>query len=170
MSRALALHENLSGELNMKRVVTGHNEQGKSVFVEVAEPDHVVEAPGMTWREIWATFPDTKVPLNPDYKAEHKSRWTSIFPAVGSTRVRIVQFDPDNREADDTEAAIQRMQSELPGMMEHMEPGTAFCSKAPCALNWTMVRLLISRPEMSLCRTGRGMPGTTRVSALSHGY
>ena len=49
----------------MKRVVTGHNEQGKSVFVEVAEPDHVVEAPNMTWREIWATFPDTKVPLNP---------------------------------------------------------------------------------------------------------
>ena len=49
----------------MRRVVTGHNEQGKSVFVEVAEPDHVVEAPGMTWREIWATFPDTKVPLNP---------------------------------------------------------------------------------------------------------
>jgi len=86
----------------MKRVVTGHNEQGKSVFVEVAEPDHVVEAPGMTWRELWATFPDTKVPLNPDYKAEHKSRWTSIFPAVGSTRVRIVQFDPDSREADDT--------------------------------------------------------------------
>ena len=28
----------------MKRVVTGHNERGKSVFVEVAEPDHVVEA------------------------------------------------------------------------------------------------------------------------------
>jgi len=108
----------------MKRVVTGHNEQGKSVFVEVAEPDHVVEAPGMTWREIWATFPDTKVPLNPDYKAEHKSRWTSIFPAVGSTRVRIVQFDPDNAEADFTEAAIQRTQSELPGLMEHMEPGT----------------------------------------------
>ena len=31
----------------MKRVVTGHNEQGKSVFVEVGEPDHVVEAPAM---------------------------------------------------------------------------------------------------------------------------
>ncbi|GIT60878.1 MAG: hypothetical protein Ct9H300mP20_07050 [Gammaproteobacteria bacterium] len=30
----------------MKRVVTGHDENGKAIFVKIGEPEHVVDTPG----------------------------------------------------------------------------------------------------------------------------
>ena len=104
----------------MKRVVTGHN-NGKSVFVEVGEPDHVVRTPGMVWREMWATYPDTKVPLPENYKETMKSQWKSVFPGLGETRVRIVQFDPAKLESMDGSETANTLSAELPGLMEHME-------------------------------------------------
>ncbi|NOX50661.1 MAG: cupin domain-containing protein [Gammaproteobacteria bacterium] len=105
----------------MKRVVTGHNEQGRSVFVEVGEPDHTVRTPGMVWREIWATYKDTAVPLASDYKASMKSRWQSVFPAAGETRIRIVEFDPEALENSWSAETEQVLNAELPGLLEHME-------------------------------------------------
>lgn len=106
----------------MKRVVTGHDANGKSVFVETGETDHVVRAPGVTWHEMWATYPDTKVPLSKDYKSIAQARWQSVFPTVGETRVRIVEFDPDEMEPSFSENTIQQFSEELPGLIEHMEP------------------------------------------------
>lgn len=105
----------------MKRVVTGHNAEGKSVFLETGEPDHIVRAPGIVWHEIWATHKNTKVPLEKDYKAAMKSRWQSVFPALGETRVRIVEFDPEKMAEQSTEETQQKFSAELPGLMEHME-------------------------------------------------
>jgi hypothetical protein len=104
----------------MKRVVTGHKND-KSVFVEIGEPDHVVRAPGMVWREMWATYPDTKVPLPETYKQDMESNWQSVFPAVGETRVRIVQFDPNTLETTDDPETSGVLSNELPGLLEHME-------------------------------------------------
>lgn len=109
----------------MKRVVTGHDQNGKSVFVETGEADHVVTAPGIKWHEIWATYLDTKVPLPDDYKSVMRSRWHSVFPAAGETRVRIVEFDPDKMEPSFSSETVQRFTEELPGLMEHMEPDNA---------------------------------------------
>tara|TARA_R110002072_G_scaffold46082_1_gene127822 strand:- start:1821 stop:1979 length:159 start_codon:yes stop_codon:yes gene_type:complete len=33
----------------MKKVVTGHDANGKSVFLEAGEADHVINAPGIVW-------------------------------------------------------------------------------------------------------------------------
>ena len=105
----------------MKRVVTGHNSAGKSVFLEVGEADHVVKVPGITWREIWATHPDSTVPIKEDYKANLQSRWNSVFPQLGETKVRIVEFNPEQMESEFSEDTAQRLKLELPGLTEHME-------------------------------------------------
>ena len=34
----------------MKRVVTGHDENGKAIFVKIGEPEHVVDTPGVSGR------------------------------------------------------------------------------------------------------------------------
>ena len=81
-----------------------------------------MEAPGIKWHEIWATYPDSKVPLENDYKAAMKSRWQSVFPALGETRVRIVEFDPDQMESSFSEDTVQQLNTELPGLIGHMEP------------------------------------------------
>jgi len=105
----------------MKRVVTGHK-NGKSIIIESSSPDHVVTAPGIIWNELWATYPDTKVPLPEDYKESQRVNWTSVFPALGETRVRIVSFDPAQLDTESDEST-GTMQRELPGLMEHMEAG-----------------------------------------------
>ncbi len=105
----------------MKKVVTGHNSAGKSVFLETGEADRIVKVPGITWHEIWATYPDTTVPLKEDYKAHLQSNWRSVFPQLGETRVRIVEFDPEQMESQFSESTAQRLKQELPGLTEQME-------------------------------------------------
>ena len=105
----------------MKRVVTGHKGNGKSVFLESDEPDHIVRAPGVVWREIWATYPDSQVPLVDDYKSEMRTRWNSVFPDTGETRMRIVEFDPEEMARSSSAETAQQFSEALPGLMEHME-------------------------------------------------
>ena len=106
----------------MKRVVTGHDENGKSVFLESGEPDKVVIAPGIVWREVWATYPDSSVPLNSNYKEGMHAKWQSVYPAKGETRARIVEFDPEKMESTFSAETIATFTKELPGLLEHMEP------------------------------------------------
>lgn len=106
----------------MKKVVTGHDANGKSIVVEAGEADHIVRAPGITWREIWATYPDTEVPLADDYKSVMQARWQSVYPAAGETRVRIVEFEPDEMEPMFSGDTVEQFSKELPGLLEHMEP------------------------------------------------
>ena len=103
----------------MKRIVTGHKD-GKSVIIESGSPDHVITAPGIIWNELWATFTDTQIPLPENYKETQQANWTSVFPTLGETRVRIVSFDPAQLDIESEESAAA-MQRELPGLIEHME-------------------------------------------------
>ena len=48
----------------MKRVVTGHDENGKAIFVKIGEPEHVVDTPGVLWKELWATYPEDTIPVD----------------------------------------------------------------------------------------------------------
>jgi len=115
----------------MKRVVTGHNKDGKSIFVKIAEPEHIVDVPGGRWKELWATFPNCRVPVE-DASVEPTRMYKSIFPFPGETRIRIIEFDSDipkdtheNRTVEDEGDLFQRVQRELPGLLEHMEEGTS---------------------------------------------
>jgi len=79
----------------MKRVVTGHDQAGKSVVFLEGEPTRqssFPNLPGLTLKEIWATEANPQVPVNgEDPTAEMK---TFIAP-LGGTRFRIEQYPPD---------------------------------------------------------------------------
>jgi len=107
----------------MKRVVTGHDKDGKSVFVKVGEPEHVVDMPGMLWKELWATYPECKVPIDPRVEPTRDERW-KVFPGPGATIVRVIEFDP-TQEADPASLNNSaEMEKELPGLHESTEPDT----------------------------------------------
>ena len=47
----------------MKKVITGHDGQGKSVFFKVESETVTVGSPILDWHEIWATHADDKIPV-----------------------------------------------------------------------------------------------------------
>ena len=107
----------------MKRVVTGFDENGKSIFLKIGEPPHTVEFPGKKYIELWSTGADVSVPVK-DPDMEPTKTYSSMFPAFGETRIRIVEFDMDKRVPLDTPEFLEKYRRELPGFLEHMEDGT----------------------------------------------
>jgi mannose-6-phosphate isomerase-like protein (cupin superfamily) len=107
----------------MKRVVTGHDENGKAIFVKIGEPEHVVDTPGVLWKELWATYPDDTIPVDATAEPSLSNKWKSVFPDLGESRVRVVTFDP-SKSTDDIydESVMNQRAKALPGLMEHMEP------------------------------------------------
>ena len=111
----------------MKRIVTGHDKNGKSIFVKVGEPEHVIESPGRVWKELWATYSNAKVPIDASIEPTKTDQWKSIFPVPGETRIRVVEFDPAklaevaNLPENEQQELGDQIGKELPGLMEHME-------------------------------------------------
>jgi mannose-6-phosphate isomerase-like protein (cupin superfamily) len=110
----------------MKRIVTGHDASGKSVFVSVGEPDHRIEVTALGWRELWSTYADDRLPL-PDLSRgrSRDPRWTSVFPRVGETMFRILEYRPEEGVGKSpfwNEAEIDLIRRELPGTLERLEP------------------------------------------------
>jgi mannose-6-phosphate isomerase-like protein (cupin superfamily) len=83
--------------MNVRRVVTGHDEHGKAVIVD----DQVVEP--------------TTVTLTP----------TTFLPPVGGYRFFLFTFPPGENSADlegvDIEAGLRELQEKLPGVLETNE-------------------------------------------------
>lgn len=107
----------------MKRVVTGHNEEGKSVFVKISEPEHVVNIPGMLWKELWATYPGCQVPIDTGVEPTKDEKW-NVFPGPGGTTLRVIDFDPDQDADPASLTHSDIMEKELPGLSESAEPDT----------------------------------------------
>ena len=108
--------------MDVRRVVTGHDSQGKAVFAsdEVVAPVTVALAPGSEFHRLWGadeapTFPgDGSPPAQPAY-----------FPAVGGFRFGLFTIPPAGAaipEGLDIETAFAEMEERLPGMAAHMEP------------------------------------------------
>ena len=109
--------------MGVRRVVTGHNDQGKSIFAsdEVVEPITVDMLPGAEWFTLWGgdeapTFPDDG--SVPDYK--------TYFPPLGGFRFGIFTVQPEVEgsmlpENFDIQAAFAEAEHKLPGMVDHLE-------------------------------------------------
>ena len=109
--------------MNVRRVVTGHTSDGKSVFVSDEEVAPVTAAllPGSEFHRLWGgdsapTFPDDgSAPAQPTY-----------FPPVGGYRFGFFTLPPANQggpSADiDVQAAMAEVEQGLPGLLSHMEP------------------------------------------------
>ena len=111
----------------MKRVVTGHSKDGKSIFLSKGGlPDGIglESLPVIEQIELWATGADPKIPCEP---GEPPQLGKSFFPGLGETRFRFTVFPPAEvilnaiRAGVDPVAVHEEMVQKWPGMGESME-------------------------------------------------
>ena len=108
--------------MHARRVVTGHDADGKAVFVsdEMVAPVTLALLPGSEFHQLWgadetASFPDDgSRPRGPRY-----------FPPVGGFRFGFFTIPPDGGAGAppdlDLGAALAEFEEKLPGMAEHLE-------------------------------------------------
>ena len=109
--------------MQVRRVVTGHDPDGKAVFAgdDQVEPVTLALLPGMEFHRLWgadvtASFPDGgDRPDAPRY-----------FPPSDGFRFAFFSIPPDGGAGAppdlDFEAAVAEFEQKLPGMAEHLEP------------------------------------------------
>ena len=108
--------------MGIRRVVTGHNEAGRAVFVSdtVIEPVTLALVPETEFYRLWGSeqrsrFPDDGAePVAPTY-----------FPGPSGFRFGVFTVAPNTAvftEDLDVGAALVEMEEKLPGMAAHMEP------------------------------------------------
>lgn len=109
--------------MDVRRVVTGHDAEGKAVFVsdEAVVPVTPTLLPGSEFHRLWGT---DEAPRFPDDGS--MPRQEAYFPPVGGVRFGFFTIPPDGGDgvpADlDVAAALAELESVLPGMAGHMEP------------------------------------------------
>jgi len=109
--------------MDVRRVVTGHDADGKAVFVsdERVAPVTTALSPGSEFHQLWGA---DEAPHFPDDGS--RPPHTSYFPAVGGFRFGHFTLPPEGSAelpADlDIGAALAEMDEKLPGMTAYMEP------------------------------------------------
>ena len=108
--------------MKVRRVTTGHNPQGKAVFVSDTGVDGVALSllPGAEFHKLWgADVP----PRFPDAGSQPSA--PSYFPPLGGFRFMMFTVAPISvlqRSKIDPIALRAEMEATLPGLAEHMEP------------------------------------------------
>jgi len=108
--------------MRVRRVVTGHDSNGKAVFAsdELVDPVTVALIPGGEFHLLWGadqppTFPDDGAATpQPTY-----------FPPIGGYRFGLFTVPPASGATPgelDLEAALTEVEDKLPGLIAHMEP------------------------------------------------
>ena len=103
--------------MEIRRVVTGHDDNGHSVFASDEMVAPVTEG-------MWVMWACDETPHFPN-DGSGPAALSSFFPGVGGSRFGFVLLPPDSAPmADDPTAALREIQEKLPGLVEHMEPET----------------------------------------------
>ena len=112
-----------------KRVLTGRDEAGKSVFKSVDVTPKVVEIennPGLTFYELYLT---DGVPRLTGLEPDPMLKGTIGFPGPGGTMFRLISYPPKRPEGwkpppgATFESGIRELSEKLPGMGDHFERG-----------------------------------------------
>ena len=110
--------------MTVRRVVTGHDERGKAVFVSDSqvEPITVALLPGTEFHGVWggdapARFPDDGA----------MPKFTSYFPPLGGFRFGFFTLPPrgsgrTQEPPADPRVALEELHTKLPGLAHYMEP------------------------------------------------
>ena len=108
--------------MKVRRVVTGHDRDGKAVFASDEEVDPLTLAlmPGAEFHRLWGAdqapdFPDGGSP----------TEQPSYFPPVGGYRFGLFTVPPATVSAPaelDLQAALAEMDEKLPGLLTYLEP------------------------------------------------
>jgi mannose-6-phosphate isomerase-like protein (cupin superfamily) len=102
----------------IRRVVTGHDDRDKAVFVDDGYVEPTTVALSTTaYHELWRA---DSVPTFPDAGANGSK--TTFFPAVGGYRFFILTLPPGDGHANlddvDVQAGLRELQEKLPGVLE----------------------------------------------------
>ena len=76
----------------IRRVVTGQNEEGKSVIVSDEPSPHVLALPGVALTNLWVTDGS---PADNAGRADAARRPVVLEPPAGGTIFRIIEFPPE---------------------------------------------------------------------------
>jgi mannose-6-phosphate isomerase-like protein (cupin superfamily) len=107
--------------MDVRRVVTGHDASGKSVFVsdETVSPEEPLLLPGSEFHQLWggdttASFPDDG----------SKPTYRTYFPPVGGFRFGLFSLPPaTTADAQDIGTdGFEDIERKLPGLAGHMDP------------------------------------------------
>src|SRR3954464_10256931 len=108
----------------VRRVVTGHDANGKAVFAsdEQVEPVMTDLSATSSFHVLWN---GDETPRLPDDGA--RPPFTTYFPPVGGYRFGLFTLPPQGEAppgpAGDTAGALGELGAALPGLLDHMEPG-----------------------------------------------
>ena len=107
--------------MGIRRVVTGHDANGKAVFASDKEVEPITLAllPGMEFYLLWGSDTPTRFPDDGSPPAQH-----TYFPPVAGFRFGLFTVPPDSSmtQSLDMTAAIPEFNEKLPGLGEHVEP------------------------------------------------
>ena len=108
--------------MDARRVVTGHDADGKAVFVsdEMVEPVTLALLPGTEFHQLWGS---DETPSFPDDGSRPDA--PRYFPPVGGVRFGFFTIPPDGGQGAppdlDLGAALAEFDAKLPGMTEYLE-------------------------------------------------
>lgn len=113
--------------MKIRRIVTGHDGEGSSVFVSDTEAPRAVafrNVPGHAFAQVWATAAGAAVP---HHDGDPTLAGGSLVPGPGGTSLLVVAFPPDAvmmSPSFDGAAAGAEMAPALPGLIECFEPAS----------------------------------------------
>jgi hypothetical protein len=105
--------------MHVRRVVTGTNRDGKSVFVGDDElpPVTVALMPNLEFHPLWGADAPVALPTDgtaPDARA--------YFPPSGGFRFGLVSIPPEGERQGPVFPDMEEVELKLPGLLAHMEP------------------------------------------------
>jgi mannose-6-phosphate isomerase-like protein (cupin superfamily) len=108
--------------MQIRRVVTGHDIGGKSVFVsdEPVDPATLTLMPGTEFHQIWGSDGMVSLPTDGSHPAAPR-----YFPAADGFRFSVFTLGPAGAAAPegiDIEAALAEFEERVPGLADALEP------------------------------------------------
>jgi len=108
--------------MSIRRVVTGHNSDGKAVFAsdDVVEPINLDLLPSTDFYRLWGSDEPARFPGDGTRPSDH-----SYFPGLGGFRFGLFSVAPDSVTVVDDidfDSALAEMENKLPGLGAHLEP------------------------------------------------
>ena len=112
--------------MKIRRIVTGHDAQGKSVFVsdgDAPRAQNFAHFPGHAAAQVWSA---QALPVVPHDGADPTAARGSLIPPHGGNSLLLVDFPPDPVMAGgaDPAAGFAELLAALPGLMETFEPSS----------------------------------------------
>ena len=158
--------------MRVRRVVTGHDHDGKAMFAsdEQIDPLRLALMPGAEFHRLWGA---DQAPIFPDEGGS--TAQPSYFPPVGGYRFGFFTVPPGTAPAPadlDFQAALAEMEEKLPGLLAYLEPDnpgmhTTDTIDFEVVLSGEVILELDDGPRRCSpratpwCRTGRATAGAT---------